>query len=162
MRQFPWGVFVTIYLLTVATVHAAGLHHHAATTDIHTEHKAHGHHRGHWTSPKAERAKRNPLKPTAATIERGKAIYQTHCASCHGARGEGDGLAASSLPLLPANLRVMVSHHSDGDLAWKIAEGRGVMPGWRNRLETMEIWSLVHYIRQLAKEQTGEAVPPHP
>lgn len=41
---------------------------------------------------------------TTHQIARGAALYQTHCASCHGAQGRGDGPAATSLSPPPADL----------------------------------------------------------
>ena len=43
----------------------------------------------------------------------------------------------------------MAPHHSDGDLHWKIAKGRGEMPGWEEVLSEEQIWMLVHYMKSL-------------
>ncbi|HEU5320156.1 MAG TPA: cytochrome c, partial [Methylomirabilota bacterium] len=40
-----------------------------------------------------------------AMIERGKEIYTTRCAVCHGAGGDGKGPAGAALPLKPPDLR---------------------------------------------------------
>ena len=60
-----------------------------------------------------------------------------------------------TLPLKPpaANLKVMAPQHSDGDLAWKIAEGRGAMPPWKGTLSENDIWDVVNYIKQFASEE---------
>jgi mono/diheme cytochrome c family protein len=39
--------------------------------------------------------------------------------------------------------------HPAGDLAWKIAEGRGPMPGWKDWFSDTEIWHLVNFIQSL-------------
>jgi len=116
---------------------------------------AHEHHHapdaeGHWTAPAKEAKRHNPVPPTPASTARGEALFQTHCASCHGTNGEGDGPAAANLSPKPANLQAMAGHHSDGDLAWKIAHGRGPMPGWEAVLKPRQIWDLVNHIRRLA------------
>jgi mono/diheme cytochrome c family protein len=49
----------------------------------------------------------------------------------------------------PADLTVMAGNHPDGDFAWKIAQGRGSMPGWQNRLADEQIWDLVNFIQNL-------------
>jgi mono/diheme cytochrome c family protein len=110
---------------------------------------AHSHGEHHWTAPKKERKRRNPLRATPATLRVGRDLYGTHCAGCHGAQGEGNGPAASGLDPRPPNLKAMAKLHSDGDLAWKIAQGRGAMPGWKNRLSPKQIWSLVHYLKRM-------------
>lgn len=114
---------------------------------------AHEHHHegmeGHWMAPEKAAHKRNPVKADEASISRGQTLFQTHCAVCHGPRGEGDGPSAAELNPKPANLKEMSRHHSDGDLAWKIATGRGAMPKWAGILKQKQIWDLVNYLRRL-------------
>ncbi|MBK7106440.1 MAG: cytochrome c [Ignavibacteriae bacterium] len=47
--------------------------------------------------------------PTNEMIEKGNTLYQTNCASCHGAEGNGDGIAAAALNPKPRNF-----HQKDG------------------------------------------------
>ena len=75
--------------------------------------------------------------------------YFKNCASCHGAKAMGDGPAAAALNPKPANLAMMAGMHPDGDFAWKISNGRGVMPAWKGTLSETEIWELVNYIKSL-------------
>ena len=42
-----------------------------------------------------------------AAIERGRALFEQHCASCHGKSGRGDGPTAATLARKPTNLTVM-------------------------------------------------------
>ncbi|MBK8946793.1 MAG: cytochrome c [Ignavibacteriae bacterium] len=42
-------------------------------------------------------------------VEKGNTLYQTNCASCHGADGNGDGVAAAALNPKPRNF-----HQKDG------------------------------------------------
>ncbi len=44
-----------------------------------------------------------PPKRTPEVLEKGKASFNTYCASCHGATGAGDGAAAASLAAKPRN-----------------------------------------------------------
>lgn len=41
----------------------------------------------------------------AAAIAAGKANYDTKCTTCHGATGQGDGIAGSALPQKPAQFQ---------------------------------------------------------
>lgn len=127
----------SLLLATLGTSPAQAHEHHSAGTE------------GHWMAPAQEARRHNPVKSTSASLARGEALFQTHCAACHGGRGEGDGPAAASLAPKPANLQEMSGHHSDGDLAWKIAKGRGAMPGWKDILSQKQIWDLVNHIRRL-------------
>jgi len=116
-------------------------------------HHDHPHHHGmmagHWMAPAKEAKRRNPVKPDKTSLARGKKLYPAHCASCHGEGGEGNGPAAEYLQPKPANLKEMAPQHADGDLAWKIAQGRGAMPAWKGTLKPQQIWDLVNYIKRL-------------
>ena len=41
---------------------------------------------------------------------------------------------------------------TDGSLFWKMTNGRGPMPSWRDTLSDQERWQLVNYIRKLGKD----------
>jgi putative copper export protein/mono/diheme cytochrome c family protein len=96
----------------------------------------------------------SPTGFAAATIVQGAALYPSHCAACHGVTGHGDGPAAASLPVPPADLTA--SHlwmHSDGELFWWLThgidtpEGQPVMPGFAGSLPDDDRWALIDYIR---------------
>src|SRR5882724_5669736 len=50
-----------------------------------------------WPVPDVYKTKVNPLKGNAASIATGKDLFTTHCKSCHGSKGKGDGPKASQL-----------------------------------------------------------------
>ena len=100
-------------------------------------------------APETYQTMENPIAKTADSIRQGKELFAQHCASCHGAFGEGDGPAAAQLTPKPANLREMADQHPDGDFFWKIAQGRGAMPAWKGVLTEEQIWHLVNYIKSL-------------
>ncbi len=57
--------------------------------------------------------------------EGGKRMYQTYCTGCHGSSGRGDGPAAKTLPVRPADhTRVEMKKHSDQYLFDIISQGR--------------------------------------
>ena len=103
----------------------------------------------HWSAPAVAAKRRNPMPTDAASLEQGRQLFKQNCIVCHGPEGRGDGPAAASLKPLPADLAMMVRHHPDGDLAWKIANGRGAMPAWEGTLSEDQIWMLVNYIKTL-------------
>jgi mono/diheme cytochrome c family protein len=107
---------------------------------------AHGY---HWEAPKAAAERKNPVPADSASLERGKKIFATNCAVCHGSTGRGDGPAAAGLTPKPADLREMAAEHPDGNLAWKIANGRGPMPAWKGTLNERQIWDVVNYLKSL-------------
>jgi mono/diheme cytochrome c family protein len=106
---------------------------------------------GPWVAPEAEKAKKSPLPPSAKAIADGKKSAQVNCVTCHGPGGKGDGAAAAALNPKPADwTSARVQSESDGELFWKISNGRGAMPPWKHLPET-ERWSLIQFIRSLKK-----------
>ncbi len=103
--------------------------------------------------PERYRGLRNPLAPSAKTIAAGKALYLSHCASCHGEQGQGDGPAAESLRPPPANLRWVQRRPmaSDGYLMWAVAEGGAAlstaMPAFEDALTETERWKILLFLR---------------
>ncbi len=82
----------------------------------------------------------------------GGPLYLEHCASCHGAQGEGapqwhepgpDG----SLPPPPLNGTGHAWHHPLKALHATIANGQGKMPGWRDTLDTAEILAIIAWFQ---------------
>jgi mono/diheme cytochrome c family protein len=122
---------------------------------------AHSGHDHHWRAPEQAATRRNPVSDSASSIARGGKLFQTHCASCHGRGGRGDGPASRRLDPKPADLKAMAGHHSDGDLAWKIGNGRGAMPAWKGVLTEREIWHLVNYIKNLPAGKKAKTAHEH-
>jgi mono/diheme cytochrome c family protein len=104
-----------------------------------------------WAAPEAEKAKKNPLPADKKIIEQGEQIAKVNCVSCHGAKGKGDGVAAAALNPKPADwTSSRVQAESDGELFWKISNGRGPMPPWKHLPEN-DRWAVIRYIRSLKK-----------
>lgn len=103
-------------------------------------------------SPPAADTITNPLKGnTTATLE-GKKIYTQLCVTCHGNKGKGDGIGAPGLPKPPADhTSDFVQKQKDGALYWIITEGNKPMPAYKTTLTATQRWSVVNYIRTLAK-----------
>ena len=104
-----------------------------------------------WNAPEEAAQRSNPVPNDEVAIERGQKLYEQFCANCHGKNGQGDGPLAAALNPKPSNLAVRASHHTDGDFAWKIANGRGVMPAFKSQLTENQIWELTHFIQNLKK-----------
>jgi putative copper export protein/mono/diheme cytochrome c family protein len=98
---------------------------------------------------------RSPTRFSASAIVQGAGLYQTHCTSCHGAEGAGDGPAAKGLPVPPADLTAdHLWGHSDGELFWWLSHGIDApsgdgmaMPGFAGPLSEYQRWTLIDYIR---------------
>src|SRR5271157_6076185 len=44
-------------------------------------------------------ARKNPIKFTEASVDRGKKVFKTQCALCHGEKGDGNGDLAKEMTL---------------------------------------------------------------
>lgn len=96
----------------------------------------------------------NPIPPNTESIATGQSLYTTHCASCHGATGLGDGPVGLTLNPRPANLiqHAIPGVHTDAQLFEWITNGfpGSQMPPFRNALSDTDRWNLVNFIRTLA------------
>ncbi len=89
----------------------------------------------------------------ASEILAGKAIYQQHCAKCHGIGGWGDGPMAESLRVAPRNFHdVITDLKPDEHLRMSVAYGVITTPmhAWRGTLSDQEIDEVVSYVRLLS------------
>ena len=78
------------------------------------------------------------------------------CASCHGTTGEGDGPAANDLERKPDSLKhPEAAKESDGELFWKLTEGKKPMPSFAKLLSEEDRWHVINYTRTFA-EKGGE------
>jgi mono/diheme cytochrome c family protein len=104
-----------------------------------------------WIVPAADKAKKNPVATSPASIAAGKALWGTHCKSCHGAKGKGDGSKAAQLKTEPGDFSLASTQaQSDGSLFYKTSEGRGDMPKFKSKIsDADDIWNIVNYIRTL-------------
>jgi len=104
-----------------------------------------------WRAPARAQRKQNPVPSSADSIAAGTKVYAANCLACHGAAGKGDGPAAIACNPPPKNLSdPKLSSQSDGELFWKITEGKKPMPSFEKSLSETDRWNAVNYVRVLA------------
>src|SRR5438045_7164386 len=111
-----------------------------------------------WHVPKRAAGLANPVVPDSQSLAAGKIVYRKQCQSCHGAVGKGDGPGAKDLTVSPADLSdSSLWSQSDGELFWKISEGKKPTPAFSKLLRDEQSWHLVNYIRKLPPRPPTEA-----
>jgi len=116
-----------------------------------------------WVAPDAAKQVKNPLPSNPDNLAAGGQLYHENCAPCHGDTGKGDGDTGKIIKKKPANFTddKLMSAETDGSIFWKMGEGRGPMPSWKDELSDKERWQLVIFIRKLGKDAAA-ANPPAP
>ena len=107
-----------------------------------------------WVAPDDAKKVKNPFPPTPETLTEGEQLFTDNCVLCHGEKGLGDGPGAKTIKVKPANFTdaKLMAAETDGSLFWKMSNGRGPMPSWKDTLSDKERWELVGYIRKLGKD----------
>lgn len=82
----------------------------------------------------------------------GQPTFDAKCAMCHSKDGSGNSPMGKNMKV-PDLRSKAVQSKSDADLHNFIAKGKGIMPGYSNKLSKDEINDLVAYIRVLGKKK---------
>jgi len=106
-----------------------------------------------WNAPESAKARKNLYTSDASSITRGKKSYKTECLRCHGKEGKGNGSSAANIQKKVADLTSdYVQNQTDGELFWKISEGKAPMPLQKKTLTDDQRWDIINYIRTLKKK----------
>lgn len=109
---------------------------------------------GGWNVPPDANQMKNPVVLNAATLNSARVLYRNDCAKCHGINGDGKKPPDSmySYSTKPTNFTdaKLVDAMSDGEIFWKITNGRKPMPSFKIRLTDEQRWELVNLIRIFA------------
>jgi len=106
-------------------------------------------------------ARKNPVRFTDFSVEKGKKIFSTQCTMCHGVKGDGKGD-----PDLLAELKVTppdftkpetLQKRTDGELFTIITTGSEVMPGQTERMKEKLKWDLINFLRSLDGKEPAKA-----
>lgn len=105
-----------------------------------------------------------------AQVARGKAVYEAHCASCHGSKLEGqpnwrERLPNGKFPAPPHDESGHTWHHADALLfnitkqgiePYAPADYKSDMPAFRGRLRDEDIWAVIAYIKSSWPQEIRE------
>jgi copper transport protein len=100
----------------------------------------------------------NPIKPTAASVAKGKDLFQQNCIVCHGIDGRGDGPGAASLSPAPTDFRQHMPLHIDPQFFTFVAEGYpgSAMPKFKGTFSDEDIWNMVNFLRSAFSEAPSQ------
>jgi mono/diheme cytochrome c family protein len=106
-----------------------------------------------------EKDRKNPVRFTDASVERGKKIFTSQCAACHGEKGDGKGELAAEMKIQPADLTKpdTLSKRTDGELFAIIGTGSEKMPGQGTRMQDRQKWQVINYLRSLEGKTPAKA-----
>lgn len=99
----------------------------------------------------------NPLPLTQKSADRGRKVFNDHCAVCHGAVGDGIAMLSRAYGGKPANLLSNdMRGRSDGQMYGVIMLGKNAMPSYAPDLDESDRWAAVHYVRVLQRAQNAK------
>lgn len=106
-----------------------------------------------WKVPESAREIANPIAPSAADLETIRPIYRDKCSSCHGLNGRGDGHDAMLYDPKPTDFSDgrQMQGVTDGELFYKLTEGRKPMPSFKKRLSDEQRWRMIVLIRTFSE-----------
>ena len=112
----------------------------------------------------------NPVPADARSLHNGRMYFQINCAVCHGDLGKADGPVTKKGLYVPPLVGASAEGRTDGYIWGMMRNGRGGMPSY-NRIEEMDRWDVVNYVRGLQGKyqvatgpvglpgETGDKVP---
>jgi mono/diheme cytochrome c family protein len=104
-----------------------------------------------WPVPADQKNKVNPQEYNLANVNKGKDLYLKNCKSCHGDPGKNN-----ALPLVPLPVDVTsdkMQNNTEGELFFKITNGRGAMPQFKATISDDDRWRIVNYISNFSPKK---------
>jgi len=110
-----------------------------------------------WVVPPEKKTRLSDTKFTDETIKLGSQVYLINCKSCHGDPGKNN--VTKLVPPPPDPVSALMQNNTDGEMYFKVQEGRGPMPSFKNSLTSIEIWEVIAYIRSFNKDYVQQIAP---
>jgi mono/diheme cytochrome c family protein len=108
-----------------------------------------------WTVPEDAKSVKSTVEFSKDNISKGNDLYLKHCKSCHGDPGMNNPLKGLN-PAPPDMAGAKMQVNTDGEMFFKISEGRGTMPQFKAVLAENERWMVISFIRSLNPDYIPE------
>ena len=95
---------------------------------------------------------KNPLDSTAAIVTEGKELFSIYCMTCHGEKGQGDGLVGVVMKGVPAYNVGRVKDLPEGHIFHVISHGKGRMSSHGAQVKIGDRWKIVRYVQTLQNQ----------
>jgi mono/diheme cytochrome c family protein len=107
----------------------------------------------------------SPFPLSHASLERGRTLFETYCAPCHGVTGDANSVVATKMELRkPRSLQeAAVRAYPAGRLYEVVRLGYGLMPSYGGPIaDAADRWAVVAYVQALQTSQNARAdrLPP--
>lgn len=99
--------------------------------------------------PPQEKMRKNPVRFTVLSVDRGKRLFQNQCVLCHGVNADGKGDFVGVYGIHPPDFTNpdVLGKRTDGELFYIISAGSEKMPGKHTQLTEVQRWDVVNYLR---------------
>ncbi len=106
----------------------------------------------------------NPVPPDskahAASVTRGRGVFQINCVPCHGPGGNADGpVVKHGYPPPPSLINGKSTKMQDGQLFHILTYGQGNMSSFAGQLAPVERWDVINFIRSLQRAAAERSAP---
>ena len=98
-----------------------------------------------WVAPVEEAGKLSPFAFNDSTRKVGADLYNTNCKSCHGDPGKNNVI--NLVPAPPDIASVKMQTNTDGSIHYKLIQGKGTMPSFKNTISSGDLWRVISFIR---------------
>lgn len=108
---------------------------------------------------------KNPIKPTKASLKKGKTLFKIYCSACHGLTGKADSPVTPKIGAISLVDDYVQKNLTEGWIWGTITFGSYVMPSYggphnrpdgrgSNDLSVEERWLVVNYVRNQLVEDS--------
>ena len=100
-----------------------------------------------------------PIAVTSEFMVRGQERFTIYCAPCHGATGTGNGIAYKFGLVTVASLQQpRIREMADGEIFNTLSYGKNTMIGYGDRVQVLDRWAIIAYLRALQMSQGGATI----